>query len=66
MLVAACTPASDPHADLPDPNIQLPGFDDGTPNCGALPALLTHLYIGSPTTPSRPMDESFAEPPVDT
>lgn len=59
-VTAACAPSSR------DPNIQLAGIDDSVPNCAALTTLLSHLYIGGPTLPSRPVDESFAQPPVDT
>lgn len=49
-----------------DPNIQLPGVDDGLPNCAVLNPRAAAGYIGTgDPRPSRPMDERFAAAPVE-
>jgi len=48
-----------------DPNIQIPGTDDGLPNCAVLNVNAFAGYIGTGApTPTRAMDESFAAAPV--
>ena len=50
-----------------DPNIQVTGTDDGTPNCGPFPELFfSRLYIGGPVGSSTAIDESFHAPPTAT
>ncbi|MGV9713051.1 hypothetical protein ACWDTI_20570 [Gordonia sp. NPDC003424] len=54
-------------AAVADPNIQLPGYDDGMPNCAVLNPRAVVGYIGpSNPIPARKMDEKFATPPTST
>ncbi|MCH5641086.1 hypothetical protein [Gordonia sp. ABSL49_1] len=49
-----------------DPNIQLPGVDDGVPNCAVLQPRAFAGYIGTnDPKPARKMDENFAKVPKD-
>ncbi|MEP9393159.1 hypothetical protein ABLE94_13000 [Gordonia sp. VNK1] len=49
-----------------DPNIQLPGVDDGVANCAVLAPRAFAGYIGTnDPQPARKMDERFATPPPD-
>ncbi|AZG46446.1 hypothetical protein [Gordonia insulae] len=49
-----------------DPNIQVPGVDDGVPNCAVLQPRAFAGYIGTnDPKPARKMDESFTSPPKD-
>ncbi|WP_220135263.1 hypothetical protein [Nocardia gipuzkoensis] len=48
-----------------DPNIQVPGADDGLPNCAVLNINAFAGYIGTgEPRPTRAMDENFASAPV--
>ena len=49
-----------------DPNIQVPGVDDGVPNCAVLQPRAFAGYIGTnDPRPARKMDENFATVPRD-
>ncbi|MFT3716464.1 MAG: hypothetical protein QM774_11100 [Gordonia sp. (in: high G+C Gram-positive bacteria)] len=49
-----------------DPNIQIPGTDDGVPNCAVLQPRAMAGYIGTnDPKPARTMDEDFAKVPKD-
>lgn len=49
-----------------DPNIQIPGVDDGVPNCAVLQPRAFAGYIGTnDPKPARTMDETFATVPED-
>ncbi|ANY25141.1 hypothetical protein [Gordonia terrae] len=53
-------------AAVADPNIQLPGRDDGTSNCAVLNGRAFAGYIGTgDPQPTRPIDERFATAPTD-
>ncbi|WP_245717160.1 hypothetical protein [Nocardia jejuensis] len=48
-----------------DPNIQLPGWDDGLPNCAVLNVNAFAGYIGTgDPQPTRPIDEHFTTAPA--
>ncbi|MER7448938.1 hypothetical protein ABTW96_01455 [Nocardia beijingensis] len=62
--VALCTVMGTAGA-VADPNIQIPGADDGLPNCAVLNINAFAGYIGTgEPRPTKAMDENFATAPV--